>query len=181
MIYNSFGRGKQILTNMEMMAAGRKPALSIAARLGYAGVMRRSPLRFVLSAAVLAGLAGCKLVDQTTFAPRAYGPGPAQVAQITANSARIPLVTIRLPARAADYRAPLAGAVRAAEARKPDVAFDVVAVAPGATAADLRPATAAAAEVMRAIGAMGVPDARLALGAQSVPGSPGPEVRVYVR
>ena len=76
--------------------------------------------------------------------------------------------------------------MRAAEAAKPDVVFDVLSAVPQSGTplhqiAVARGLTPDAAEVARAIAEDGVPARRITLGAAVVPDIPENEVRVYVR
>ena len=79
---------------------------------------------------LLAGLSltGCKLIDQTTFAP-APEAKPAQVA-LPKLDQRTPLVTIGYDQPNPQYQAMLGYAVHAAEARDAAVQYDVFAVVP---------------------------------------------------
>jgi type IV pilus biogenesis protein CpaD/CtpE len=127
----------------------------------------------------LAGLllVGCKLIDQTTFAP-----SPEEVAtkqEAPKVDARTPLLTIGVATPEAGYQDMLRYAVRAAETRVPGVQYDVVAMLPaGANEAGSQQLVAA---VMRDIMAQGVPASRIRLGLRSAPAGSAQEVRVYVR
>src|SRR5215469_7976788 len=129
--------------------------------------------------ALMAGLAlaGCKLIDQTTFAPSPEDvpatPAPPSV------DPRIALLTIGYATPNPNYQDVLGYAVRTAEARAPGVQYDVMAVLPAG--ADAATAQARAAEVMRGIMAQGVPAGRIHLGLRTVPAGGAQEVRVYVR
>jgi type IV pilus biogenesis protein CpaD/CtpE len=125
-------------------------------------------------------LAGCKLIDQTTFAP-----SPEAKAQTTPAPAapkvdsRTPLVAINFADPDPDYQGLLRYALHAAETRDPSVDYDVIALLP--------PNVDAAAqqrhglEVMRAMVAQGVSANRIHLGLRSTPAGGEPEVRIYVR
>lgn len=130
-------------------------------------------------------LGGCKLVDQTTFAPAPVPPARAQLA-VAKTPARVPLATVHLPDPAADYRGPLGYAVTQAEAVKPDVAFDVVTVLSGkGTPIEQERAAkqgrADAVAVMEALQKQGVPASRIRLGGEIDPAVSERTVRVYVR
>jgi hypothetical protein len=125
-------------------------------------------------------LAGCKLIDQTTFAPSpeakaetAQAPAPPKIDR------RTPLISINFADANPDYLGLLRFAVHAAETRDPTVEYDVVTMLP--------PNTDAAAqqrhglEVMRAMTAQGVSANRIHLGLRSASAGAEPEVRVYVR
>jgi hypothetical protein len=141
---------------------------------------------FVLGAVAPCLLAGCTVPGQGLGAPARQHPTLVTVQGIAAQAGRVPLVTIPASAGPEDYLSPLAGAVQAAEARKPDVVFDVLSAVPrkGTPLHQIdaaRGLTPDAAEVAHAIMGDGVPIARITLGAVVVPGIAGEEVRVYVR
>jgi len=123
-------------------------------------------------------LAGCKLIDQTTFAPSPEA-SPAVVVAPPKVDARTPLVTIDYSGPSPDYQGLLRFAVHAAETRAPGVEYDVIGMLPagGDAAAEQR----RAAEVMRAIMAQGVPATRIHLGLRTEPAGGEQEIRVYVR
>lgn len=164
-------------------------------------------LAHLLLAATLLG--GCTLVDQRTFQRSAAAPGTGEIARTRAPE--LPLLTIRMGGlaigeptsrtmdqamdRGLDLTGDQAGinlgssvaeAVRSAEARKPDVVFDILALVPTEAAAAeqtrrITQASADAATVATAFAAAGVPSERLRLVLRGDPGSPAREVRVYVR
>lgn len=166
---------------------------------------RLAPL--ALAALLLAG--GCTLVDQRTFQRRATQPGASETARVVAPDT--PLLTIRMgvpalgePTGASigaamdrainigedrggiDFGPPVAEAVRTAQARKPDVVFDIFAVVPTeASPAEqdrrVAQASADAGQIARAFAAAGVPFERLRLGLRGDPGQPPREVLVFVR
>jgi hypothetical protein len=122
-------------------------------------------------------LAGCKLVDQTTFAPspEAVTTEPA----VPQADPRAALLTIGYATPNPNYQEVLRYAVRTAEARAPGVQYDVIAMLPAG--GDVAQAQANAAEVMRGILAQGVPASRVHLGLRSTAAGGIREVRVYVR
>jgi hypothetical protein len=134
---------------------------------------------------VMAGLAlsGCKLIDQTTFAPAPEArPVQAVVPQI---DARHPLVTIGYDQPNPSYQEMLGYAVHAAESRDAAVQYDVFAVVPakGVPAEQIKAAGDAqqdAVGVMKSIMALGVPAARIHLGLRSDPAITVNQVRVYL-
>ena len=130
-----------------------------------------------LLAAALA-LAGCKLVDQTTFAPspEAKAAKPAGRRKPTPRTA---LLTIDYAEPSPNYQDLLRYAVREAETRAPGVEYDVIATLPAG--ADAAVAQRRATDVMRDIMAQGVPDSRIHLGLSAEPADSPQEVRVYVR
>ena len=73
-------------------------------------------------------LAGCTLIDQTTFAPAPEAspptPAPPQV------DPRTPLLTIGYDTPNPNYQELLHFAVRTAESRAPGVQYDVIAMMP---------------------------------------------------
>jgi hypothetical protein len=121
-------------------------------------------------------LAGCKLIDQTTFAPspeaKAETVAPPKV------DPRTPLIAINFADANPDYQGLLRFALHAAETRDPRVEYDVVAMLPGA--GDPAAGQKHALEVMRAMIAQGVPASRIHLGLRSALADGAPEVRVYV-
>lgn len=144
-----------------------------------------------MAGVALAGLASCALPDQRTFGAAAYAPPPVpKPAPIKAPRSpwpsAEPLATIRFANASADYAEPLGAAVRAAEARKPDVIFTVVGVAPGGGTVDAQAraaahAAASAETVMRAIEGMGVPSSRILLASRTDPTVRAEQVEVFVR
>ncbi len=138
-----------------------------------------------LAPLLLCGCAlGCTLVDQRTFERTAKGPSQPDLARVARPS--LPLVTIRFDRPDYDFRPDLGEAVDAAQSRKPDVAFEVVAVLPidpakPVDSAKLREGQTDAAEVATALASDGVPPDRVHLALRGDPGAPPPEVLVYVR
>jgi hypothetical protein len=130
---------------------------------------------WVLAAGLL--LAGCKLIDQTTFAPSPEEP--AARADAPKADPRTPLITIGYTTPDPNYQEILRYAVRAAETRVPGVQYDVLATLPAG--ADSAAGQQRAAEVMRDIMAQGVPASRIHLGLRTAPAGGAQEVRVYVR
>ncbi len=147
----------------------------------------RRPIFFVL---LFPLLGGCTLIDQTTFAPSPE-PKPPPVIVPPPVETRAPLIVIAASATPKEYTPSLRTVVRAAQARKRDIEYDVAGIAPATSAAAGQPAVASvvaqqeagshAAEVMRAIMAQGVPAARIHLAVRSDPAITAGEVRVYVR
>jgi hypothetical protein len=140
-------------------------------------------VRHAVAALLLLG--GCTLIDQNTFYPGAKDPPvvpqpPKPAAAPPVPSGPPPLVTISPGAKPADYARVLGKAVHDAQARKPDVMFDVVEMeAPNAPADTVL--GAAATDVAREIVANGVPPARIRLVARPDASAVEKEVRVYVR
>ncbi len=96
---------------------------------------------------------------------------------------REPLVVIRFDRPNVDYDAVLYSAVAAALDRRPNAAFDVVAVSPGGQQARLNSARGRryAEQVMRSLANMGLPLDRISIGATASPNVYVDEVYVYVR
>ncbi|HEU4825012.1 MAG TPA: hypothetical protein VFS85_00950, partial [Dongiaceae bacterium] len=97
-----------------------------------------------------------------------------------------PFVVIRFDNPSVDYEQQLHEAVNAAHARRPDVAFDLVAAAPaGATpeeaAQNAETARVDADKVMRSLLGMGVRGDRISLSQVADPSLQNNEVRLYVR
>jgi type IV pilus biogenesis protein CpaD/CtpE len=122
-------------------------------------------------------LAGCKLIDQTTFAPSPEAaPAAEQIAKVDARTA---LLTINYTEPNPSYQDVLRYAVRTAETRAPGVQYDVIAIL--AAGADAAAAQRRAADVMRGIMDQGVSDNRIHLGLRSAPAGSPQEIRVYVK
>ena len=131
-------------------------------------------------------LAGCTVPGRGLLSSAPQRPDVATVQMSAAEGGRVPLVTIAATAGPEEYLSALAGAVQAARALKPNVAFDVLSTVPQQGTplqqiTEARGLTPDAAEVATAIAGDGVPPGRIALGAAVVPGIPANEVRVYVR
>jgi hypothetical protein len=113
--------------------------------------------------------------------PAATAPRPP--AGGAAAGERRPFVTIRFDRPDVAYEAALRDAVAQARQRRPDVAFDLVAVTPSEGGS---PESAAAAKrnvesVFRSLLRMGVAADRIRLSAQTRPDATTPEVRLFVR
>jgi len=122
-------------------------------------------------------LAGCKLVDQTTFAPSPEASTAAEA--VPQADPRAALLTIGYATPNPNYQEVLRYAVRTAETRAPGVQYDVIAMLPAG--GDVAQAQGNAAEVMRGILAQGVPASRVHLGLRGAAAGGMREVRVYVR
>ncbi len=133
-------------------------------------------------------LAGCKLIDQTTFAPSpsknpALLPAEAKVEKI---DPRTPLLSIDAGTPVSAYGGVLRYAVGQAIARDPNVRFDVLMVVPdtGDAAAQTSAVTKVqdqAVALMREIGGDGVATDRVDLRAGVDPHISQSQIRVYVR
>ncbi|HEX3497812.1 MAG TPA: hypothetical protein VHT04_00670 [Stellaceae bacterium] len=92
------------------------------------------------------------------------------------------LVTIRFDRPDVAYEEQLFGAVNEALERRPDVAFDVVAVSPpGAAASSAAAAKRNIESVVQSLTSMGLPPDRLRLSARTFADASGNEVRIYPR
>lgn len=132
-------------------------------------------------AAALVLLAGCQLLDQRSF----HAAAPAKPATQAAHGRR-PLVVIGFAVPGDTWRVVLSEAVHAAEARKPDVEFEVATPFPAAAPAAAQDASVAigtkdAELVARALQEDGVPVERISMTLEGDPGAPAREVRIYVK
>ena len=135
--------------------------------------------RFLTIAVMLVALAGCKLIDQTTFAPETESEPAVPTAVAPARPAgQVALVSIRFDTATPPFQDQLAFAVRTAEERRPGSQYDVVGVS---TAAEAAQASRDSAAIMDAIVKLGVADTRVHLGARIIPAQTVREVRVYLR
>lgn len=149
--------------------------------------MRRFLPAFGLLASVLLA-SGCTLVDQRTVA-RWMGGSPAAPSQDDIAAAALPplpLVTVRFDQPDEDYTPVLTRAAEEAMARKPTVVFEVVTPVPSTAPPDqldeyVRRGAEDAHAVADALATAGVPPKQLRLSLRGDPGTPGREVRVYVR
>lgn len=127
-------------------------------------------------------LAGCTLIDQNTFNPRAGNAPVIPPAPKTVVAAPLigppPLLVIE--PGSSGYDETLRKAVAAARARKPSVLFDVVEMQPPDLAADA-PLGQDAAKVARLILGQGVGNGNVRLAARPEAGVRPGEVRVYVQ
>jgi len=132
---------------------------------------------------LLLSLGGCKLIDQTTFF--APDPEPEAVAAATTPPPVAPpsrhgpaLVSIRYDRPNPAYQEPLATAMRAAQQRRPNATYDVIAVS---NVQDAGQAARDAGAVMSEMVKLGVPAARIHLGAELLASQAVREVRVHLR
>ena len=143
-------------------------------------------MRRLLSCLALLAFSGCTLVDQTTFATPPPTPAPGPVVEAPRLEKRAPLIVIAFTTPAPDYSAALASAVRAAEASRRGIGYDVIGIAaiagtPAVQAQAEREAAVNATTIMRAILADDVPAGRIRLGVRTEIGLAVPQVRVFVR
>ncbi|MFT8777274.1 MAG: hypothetical protein ABF893_11545 [Gluconacetobacter liquefaciens] len=141
-----------------------------------------------VSALCVTGLAGCTLVDQRTFDPRAsrppvphYPPAPPAPRPVP------PLVDIRAGTPEGEWRPALQGAVTRALARKPNVLFTVRVMVPAGPTPEqealaMRQAVATYGQaVAAAIVAAGARPEQVEMAAMSDSSMTTGAVRVYVR
>ena len=141
----------------------------------------------IMGMVLAAGLSvsGCKLIDQTTFAPAPEAAVEPARPSLPRVEPRTPLVTIGFAHPDPQYQAMLGYAVHAAEARDGGVQYDVFAVAPAKGGPSDQAKAAGDAQqdalgVMKAIMTLGVPATRIHLGVRTDPALDANEVRVYV-
>jgi hypothetical protein len=139
-------------------------------------------------AVLIAFLAGCKLIDQTTFAP-SPSKNPAllpQSATIGKIDPRTPLLSIASGTPVPAYRDVLRSAVRQATARDRNVHFDVLVAVPDSGGAAAQAEAVGkeqneALALMHEIGSDGIPSDRIDLRAGVDPHIDQSQIRVYVR
>ena len=124
-------------------------------------------------------------VSLSNVAAAAEGPGPIAGNPMDTTGRR-PLVVIRFDRDKVPYQQALYNAVGQVLERRPNAAFDLVAVAPtsGGTARVALNSTKArrhAEEVLRSLVEMGLPPARVAVSAKTADGSKTNEVHLYLR
>ncbi len=123
---------------------------------------------------------GTSLANRTYTLPMQYAaPG-------TGLATGRPLVVIRFDSENVDYESALFSAVSAALDRRPNAAFDVVAVAPAAgnqaqIAVNANESRRHADAVLRSLASMGLPADRVSVSSVTSPGAQVSEVHVFVR
>jgi hypothetical protein len=142
-----------------------------------------SPVLLAPGLLALLLLAGCKLIDQRTFASPGAAPTSAQVAP--AALPPLPLVTIRFDDPDVDFRPVLAQAIEAVQARKENADFEVVAVVPANAPPEVqdrfvRDGSADTSRVATTLAELGVDPARVHVGFREDAGSPPRQVLVFV-
>jgi hypothetical protein len=121
-----------------------------------------------------------------SLSSRVYAPPPAPAMAPGAGIASgRPLVVIRFDTANPDYQQALYQAVSQALARRPNAAFDLVAVAPRAAAAQIalnsNIAQRDADQVMRSLLSMGLTADRISMSAATSPTAQVIEVQLYIR
>lgn len=164
------------------MAAFLSPERSVAG-----DPVGRRACRFApVSLLVLCCLLGCRLVDQTTFGGKPQKPPPDILTQALQPGPPVPLVTIVFNGGEVAYAEQLRLAVQMAEARKPEVQYDVVTAVParGSPADQARAAKQGesdAIEVADEMNTLGVDPTRIHMSARTDPRISNRELRIYVR
>jgi hypothetical protein len=122
------------------------------------------------------------------FAPASFDspPLPAAAPRADVSSSDGPLVTIHFDRPNVSYEGALYLAVKSALDRRPDAAFDVVAVSPmgnspGQQALNASTARRNAEQVVRSLTNMGLPAGRVRLSSSTNAGLQNGEVQIYVR
>jgi hypothetical protein len=139
---------------------------------------RRLP---AFAAALVLALSGCghsdaQFVGQAPAAKPAAAPSGANVALRAPAETRRPFVVIHFDGAEPQYAKALYDALEGALARKPDAAFELVAVTRDADAAQRN-----LADVLHAMTRMGMPAERLSLAAVAAADDATDEVWIYVR
>jgi hypothetical protein len=121
-------------------------------------------------------------------APAPAAPGNASLAGPPGSglASGRPYVVIRFTESTVDYESALAEAVRRAVARRPNVAFDLVAVTPRASTADdmaeqADKARAQAAAIMKSLSALGIGPERVMMATWTGQPTEVNEIRLYIR
>ena len=130
-------------------------------------------------------LAGCHLVDQRDFDPKAGRPPALPVAPAQPSSGPKPLLRIGYENTDPDYAPALAAAVKRALTLKPDVLFTVQTLVPleptpDAQAASQLAAAATGREIAEAIVADGADQGQIEMTVKADPGVHVKEVRIFV-
>lgn len=147
---------------------------------------RRAGLLQLARAAILLAVAGCKLVDQTTFGGTPEKPPPDMLTRALQPGPPIPLVDIVFNGGQVAYAEQLRLAILMAEGRRPGIQYDLVTVVParGSPAdqvAAARQGDADAIAVAGEMNALGVDPPRIHMAARSDPDAKFRELRIYVR
>ena len=121
----------------------------------------------------------------SNVADNAQGPGPVAGKPMD-TSGRRPLVVIRFDRDQVPYQQALYNAVGRVLERRPDAAFDLVAVAPASggparVALNANKARRHAEDVLRSLTEMGLPPARIAVSAKTLGTASANEVHLYLR
>jgi hypothetical protein len=121
------------------------------------------------------------MMGGTAPAMRPVAAPAAATAAAAPLPAGTPIVTIKFDRTHVDYEKTLYAALSQALTEQPKASFSVIGVAPAATRVAENTAERDAKSVMRTMGQMGVPAARMAVSASTDPAITTSEVRVYVK
>ncbi len=141
--------------------------------------------RGLAALSLLAGLAGCHLLDQRDFDRNAGKPPVLPPAPVAAPAGPGALLRIAYDTPDPDYAPALAVAVKRATTLKPDVLFTVqtlvpIAATPDEQAEALRAAAATGREVAEAIVTDGADQGQVELAVKGDPAVKVKEVRIFV-
>jgi hypothetical protein len=130
-------------------------------------------------------LAGCKLVDQTTFGAQPLPPAPDQLSAALRAGSGIPLVVIRHDGAGTLAAEGLRQAVEMAETRKPGARYEITTVVPATGPIDQQVDAVAqerltATDLMSTLADLGVAPDRIGLSARTDPTLATREIRIYV-
>lgn len=136
-----------------------------------------------LALAAMLAVAGCKLVDQTSFGGAPRPPSPDALAAALASHGAAPLLVIR-PRDQVPYQDALREAIAAAAARNGNVRFRLESAAPQhgtllAQQSALEATSAVAQQVLSDMEQDGIAPDRVDLTARAVPDVQTPEIRLY--
>lgn len=156
-------------------------AADVARRIGASEMLRFAPAALL----ALCSLVGCRLVDQTTFGGKPQKPPPDMLTQALRPGPALPLVTIVFNGGEVAYVDQLRLAVQMAEARKPDVQYDLVTAVPASGSPSDQVSLAKqgesdAIDVAQAMNDLGVDPPRIHMAARTDPKITARELRIYV-
>ena len=149
---------------------------------------RLCSLMLVAGSLVLLVTAGCKLIDQRTFAGNGQAPGRAQLAggdYAAGALPPLPLLIVRFDRLDSDWEPMLLDTVHGVLAHRPNARIDLVTPIPTSASLDLqdraiRSGAQDAEEVAGVLLADGIPGDQIHLASRGDPGQPVREVRLYV-
>ena len=139
----------------------------------------------ILALAVVLGLGGCKVIDQTTFGAKPQKPPPDMLARALAPGPPVPLVTIVFNGGQVAYTDQLRLAVLMAEGRHPGLQYDLVTVVPARGTPSEQEAAAQAGnadaiDVADEMDSLGVDPAHIHFSARTDADVNARELRIYV-
>ena len=149
---------------------------------------RLRSLMLVAGSLVLLATAGCKLIDQRTFAGNGQAPARAQLAggdYAAGALPPLPLLIVRFDRLDSDWEPMLLDTVHGVLAHRPNARIDLVTPIPTSASLDLqdraiRSGAQDAEEVAGVLLADGIPGDQIHLASRGDPGQPVREVRLYV-